>query len=169
MSWWLWPLGLALWSRAGEPPAVQKFDLMVETDAEPLEDVQPSISPDGTRLAYIEDGVVHVRDFSSFESRALTNTEGAVSVFWSPDSSRLVFTSWAVDPQPMLYDVASGEVTAVDMVLYVLGWSPDGRSIVGQWPDGVLTMADVTDPTAPVTTPVEGVGGAEWPSWQPRP
>jgi hypothetical protein len=67
----------------------------------------------------------------------------------------------------VLYDVASGEVTSLDISLIVLGWSPDGGSILGQWPDGVLSMVDVTDPLAPVVTPIEGIADAEWPSWRP--
>jgi serine/threonine protein kinase len=75
-----------LMTLAEAPPSVRKFDLMTASEAEPLDHVRPRISPDGTRLAYVKDGVVQVRDFSSFESRALTNTEDAINVFWSPDS-----------------------------------------------------------------------------------
>ena len=137
-----------------------------------------SISPDGTMLATTattaagaQVGDVYLVDLATGEDVHI-DAAGSADEFdpsWSPDSSRIAFTSWAVDPQPILYDVASEEVTSVDAVLYVLGWAPDGRSILGQWPFGDLLMVDVTDPTTPVTTPVEGIGGAEWPSWQPRP
>jgi len=139
---------------------------------------QLSISPDGTMLATTattaagaQIGDVYVVDLATGEDTHV-DAAGSADEFdpsWSPDSSRIAFTSWAVDPQPVLYDVASGEVTLIDTVLYVLGWSPDGRSILGQWPFGELQLVDVTDPAAPVTSTVERVGGAEWPSWQPLP
>ena len=137
-----------------------------------------SISPDGTMLATTgttavasQVGDVYLVDLATGEDVHI-DAAGSADEFdpsWSPDSSRIAFTSWAVDPQPILYDVASEELTPVDAVLYVLGWAPDGRSILGQWPFGDLLMVDVTDPTTPLTTPVEGIGGAEWPSWQPHP
>jgi Tol biopolymer transport system component len=137
-----------------------------------------SISPDGTMLATTattvagaQVGDVHLVDLVSGEAVHVDAAGSAdeFEPFWSPDSSRIAFTSWAAEPQPVLYDLASGESTLVDTVLYVLGWSPDGSSIVGQWPFGELQLVDVTDPTAPVATPIEGVAGAEWPSWQPQP
>ncbi|MCA9309994.1 MAG: protein kinase [Phycisphaerales bacterium] len=77
---------LALNRPAAVPPLVRKFDVMVGTGEGPLKASCVRISPDGTRLAFIQDDVIHVRDFSSFESRPLPGTDGASSLFWSPDS-----------------------------------------------------------------------------------
>ena len=135
---------------------------------------QLSISPDGSTVAVnvgsdLQD--VYLVDLATGEDTLIAG--GGTDEFepyWSPDGSRIAFTSWgSADPQPMLYDVASGDVTPLDISLYVLGWAPDGRSILGQWPDGILTMVDVTDPMAPVATRIEGVADAEWPSWRPQP
>ncbi len=68
----------------------------------------------------------------------------------------------------MLYDVASGEVISLGTELYVKGWSPDSRSIVSG-ENGVVTVVDVTDPTAPVVTEVEGLTEAYEPGYQPLP
>lgn len=136
-----------------------------------------SISPDGTRLATQgttdadgQAGDIYLMDLTTGEDVHIDATGSAddFEPYWSPDSSRIVFTSWTADPQPVLYDIASGEVTPVDMVLLVLGWSPDGRSILGH-SDGNLFVVDVTDPAAPVATEVDVVAEPEWPSWQPRP
>jgi Tol biopolymer transport system component len=135
---------------------------------------QLSISPDGSTLAVVAGAWawdVYLVDLATGEDTLIDGEQGDDSEpFWSPDGSLIAFTTWgSADPQPMLYDLASGDVTSLDIPLYVLGWSPDGRSILGQWPDGILQMVDVTDPLAPVTTTIEGVADAEWPSWQPRP
>ncbi|MCB9846514.1 MAG: serine/threonine-protein kinase [Phycisphaeraceae bacterium] len=77
---------LALNRPARDRLEVRKFDLMQGSIAEPVEVEQPRISPDGTRVAFIRDEFVWVRDLSSFEPRQLAGTAGATSVFWSPDS-----------------------------------------------------------------------------------
>jgi Tol biopolymer transport system component/DNA-binding winged helix-turn-helix (wHTH) protein len=55
-----------------------------------------AISPDGTRLAFIATGSAHpgiwVRDLSSVDPRPLPGTEGAWSLFWSPDSQSIFYS-----------------------------------------------------------------------------
>jgi Tol biopolymer transport system component len=143
-----------------------------------------SISPDGSTLAVFTGGAggggwkVSLVDLATGEDTLIAGEPGEeFEPYWSPDGSLIAFTNWgSVEPKPMLYDVASGEVTPLDTSLAVLGWSPDGHSILGQVLDGgrfsdetTFSMVDVTDPTAPVVTEVEGVTGAEWLSWRPRP
>ncbi len=55
-----------------------------------------AVSPDGSRLAYIASDPkggrrVWLRPLSGFEARPLAGTEGAVSVFWSPEGASLGF------------------------------------------------------------------------------
>jgi serine/threonine protein kinase len=55
-----------------------------------------SISPDGSQVAYVGSDPkggrrVWLRALSGFEARPLAGTEGAVSVFWSPDGASLGF------------------------------------------------------------------------------
>lgn len=136
---------------------------------------QLSISPDGTTVA-VSSGPdkydLYLVDLATGEDELIAGEDelDEVRPFWSPDGSMIAFTRWGRaitdETQAMLYDVASGEVISLDMTLDVWGWSPDGRSIVGDGPDG-LTMVDVSDPTAPVATEIEGVAEAILPSWQP--
>ena len=132
-----------------------------------------AISPDGTAAAVTvgtQEQDVYLVDLATGED-VLVAGESAdeLEPYWSPDSSMIAFTSWAMEPLAALYDVASGEVISLDIPLYVGGWSPDGHSIFGHWPDGIMTVVDVTDPTAPVATEVNEVSELSWVSWQPRP
>jgi hypothetical protein len=89
----------------------------------------PSLSTDGTRLAYsIGDGI-HVFNFSTGEIPAL-GTDG-YRIIWSPDSTRLMFTTTFA-----LYVVnADGSGlrqidTVPTQVIAPTGWLPDNQTLV---------------------------------------
>ena len=113
---------------------------------------QAAISPDGTRVAWVEtlvgsDGApnghsaIHVAALTavaaprriSAAAPGVTCAEGSVA--WSPDSKRVAFLSDAAKPgQLQLYvtDAAGGparRLTGVKGFLATPGWSPDGRTI----------------------------------------
>ena len=132
-----------------------------------------AISPDGTAAAVTigtQEQDLYLVDLATGEDVLVTGESAdELEPYWSPDSSMIAFTSWTNEPLATLYDVASGEVISLDIPLYVWGWSPDGRSIFGYWPDGTMSVVDVTDPTAPVATEVADVTEISWAGWQPRP
>ncbi len=134
-----------------------------------------SISPDGTTVvvsAGPDKYDLYLVDLATGEDVLIAGEDelDEVNPLWSPDGSQIAFTRWGraiTDAsQAMLYDVASREAISLDIELDARGWSPNSRHIVGDGPDG-LTVVDVTDPTAPVATPVEGLTQAFGPSWQP--
>ncbi|MCH8277028.1 MAG: serine/threonine-protein kinase, partial [Bacteroidetes bacterium] len=49
------------------------------------------ISPDGTHLAYIQDGTLWVRDFEAIAPVDIANAPGMNSPFWSPDGANLAY------------------------------------------------------------------------------
>ena len=57
----------------------------------------PAVSPDGNRIAFIAStsrvARVWIRSLNNLQSRPLAGTEGAGSVFWSPDGKDLAFTA----------------------------------------------------------------------------
>ncbi|MBN2312805.1 MAG: serine/threonine-protein kinase, partial [Sedimentisphaerales bacterium] len=80
--------------QTSEPPIqpIQRFVIYPETsfEFEALWYCALALSPDGKRLAYVEEGTdgrrkIYVRDLNEFEARALPGTEGAISPFFSPD------------------------------------------------------------------------------------
>ena len=135
-----------------------------------------SISPDGKTAVVVsgdEQYDLYLVDLATGEHVLIAGGEGEASEpYWSPDGSLIAFSIWPNDPsgpQAMLYDVVSEEVLSLDMTLYARGWSRDGRSILAGWPEGTVTVVDVTDPMAPVATEMEGLTEAFRATWQPLP
>jgi hypothetical protein len=93
-AWWLVSLGSA---RTTAPRAVA-FELSAPPGvsyAESIEDTTFALSPDGATLAFVgsisstSKRAVFVRPLSELVARQLTGTEGAHSIFWSPDGQSL--------------------------------------------------------------------------------
>ena len=93
-----------------------------------------AISPNGRHIAFVDgEGTsrLWVQDLDQQQPRAIEGSEGALSPFWSPDSTMIGFTSAG---KLNRVSVDGGAVIAVcDMPgAYLSGgsWSPDGGSIV---------------------------------------
>ena len=95
-----------------------------------------SVSPDGTRLAFVGVGpdgnyTLWVRTFSAASAQQLNGTTGAMFPFWAPDSRRIGFFA---DGKLNTVDVASGAVR-------ILCEAPSGRN-GGTWSrNGVIVFA----------------------------
>jgi Tol biopolymer transport system component len=96
-----------------------------------------AFSPDGRRLAYTAQTpfgrpVIHVRELDTLESRSLAGTEGATSLFWSPDSRQVAF---ATGSELNRVDASGGSAPAVictiDGPVGIGTWSPAGTILFG--------------------------------------
>jgi Tol biopolymer transport system component len=97
--------------------------------------VDPTWSPDGTRIAYSSDKSgteqIYVRNLSTGEEQQLTSLQGAaVSPAWSPDASTLAFHDQ--NGATFVVDIATGNVRPVIGALFAPGrptWSGDGSTV----------------------------------------
>jgi serine/threonine-protein kinase len=96
-------------------------------------DAYPRISPDGHRVALVNDGQIWLYDLARETSTRLT-FEGASNVFpvWTPDGKRIAFASIKEGPLNIYWQRADGSgglerLTTSDHVQFPLSWSPDGQ------------------------------------------
>ncbi|MFE5097347.1 TolB family protein, partial [Streptomyces sp. NPDC056638] len=87
-------------------------------------DTAPRWSPDGTQLAFLREGQLHLLPVDGGEAVALTTAArcpaGAGTPVWSPDGSRIAFSAPATrrdDSAPVVIDA--------------LGWKADGVGLIG--------------------------------------
>jgi len=96
----------------------------------------PSWSPDGKRIAYLQESRIHVVDAAGGTSVQLTKSAGWYGQpRWSPDGTRLVFSAWVGQPNvSQIYTVnADGSgftALRVDQNSFDPNWSPNGSQIV---------------------------------------
>jgi len=106
--------------------------------------LDPSLSPDGTRLAVAssagKDQDIWVYDFPRATLNRLTFGGSSRAPHWSPDGKRIAYSTLAPDGKNDIYIKAadgSGTVELVsrsDYFQYVSSWSPDGKKLVcGRW------------------------------------
>ncbi len=77
--------GLAGWSL--RPSADEAAALKLGFAVAGLDEVAPVISPDGRSVVFSAEGRLWVRDVTRAEPRELPGTNGALQLFWSPDST----------------------------------------------------------------------------------
>ena len=122
-----------------------------------------SVSPDGTRLAFVGVGpdgnyTLWVRTFSAGSAQQLNGTAGAMFPFWAPDSRRIGFFA---NGKLNTVDVASGAVR-------ILCEAPSGRN-GGTWSrDGVIVFAPFIAGPLYRISESGGVAHAGYPDVPPR-
>jgi hypothetical protein len=167
--------GMFLWwfqrPVAQAPRQVVQFDIFPPPGtifAPPIGRQPFAISPDGRRLAFIATGangtIIWTRDLASPDMHAVPGTEGALSIFWAPDSHSVFYAVRRTLKQANL-ETGSGRTVAElpsfprlgtwrsngDLLLFVLG--PPGTYEL-RLADGSLKKGPVFD-------------GLSWPQFLP--
>jgi eukaryotic-like serine/threonine-protein kinase len=134
-------LGFAWWPRpASTPPAsVVRFSVSPPAGHRLFTDVERThlaFSPDGSQLAFIAGvpgGVrrIWLRSMSGIEPAALAGTDGATSVFWSPDGRALGFFAGS---QLKRLDLPDGAAVSLCDV-------QEGIGLTGTWGTGEILFA----------------------------
>jgi eukaryotic-like serine/threonine-protein kinase len=169
---WLWP-GLLVLSILAltpvnvihlreHPPVVDPMRFQIPPPAKNDFGIYLAVSPDGKRLAFTaagSDGMarIWVRDLDTLEARALNGTEGAQSLFWSPDSRTLAF---GLAQQLKKIDVSGGPPQTLCESATAVGsgsWSKSGVIVFGGRGAGPLQQVSEAGGTpSPITAVVQG-------------
>jgi Tol biopolymer transport system component len=127
------------------PPSTAQFYSRVDS-------VGFALSPDGSRLAFLADESAYARDVmpggrptmkiwlrtvSDLEARPIPGTEGASSIFWSPDGRSIGFT---LDTRLKRIDLDGGTSTPICEV-------PVGKQIAGTWGAGTILLGSTFEGT----------------------
>ena len=133
VTWW------GPWRRPA--PGILRFQIAPNNN---LIGFNEALSPDGRRLAYVDIGTdgrnaLYVRDMDALQSRMLPGTEGAQSVFWSPDSRRIAFGTGRLLKQ---VDAVEGSppqsIAEVSFNVGAGAWNKDGVIIFNAVGTGAL-------------------------------
>lgn len=112
----------------------------IRLTSHPWDDIDPSISPDGLKIAYSskQNGYwnIYILDLTNGQSHPVTDSaEYDAHPVWSPDGSQLLIETY-IDTyfQLQIVDLSTGssiieQLTAGDYSSYDANWSPDGQNI----------------------------------------
>ncbi|MFB0872181.1 MULTISPECIES: amidohydrolase family protein [unclassified Sphingobium] len=136
--------------------------------------VHPTISPDGSRIAFVALGDLYLMSSKGGAPENLTK-DGAMDAdpAWSPDGKQIGYTSDKGGGLPQLWirDLASGKdrkLTNIDTQPLGAAWSPDGTRIAyidvdGRW--GVAGVCIIDVATGKITRLQGSLGQPGSPSW----
>lgn len=124
---------------------------------------QPSPSPDGSRVAYVSDGKLYVRDLAS-GAVALVNGD-ATRPRWSPTGDLISFVPSGMTGVSVVRPDGTGLRTlTTGFHDYSTSWSPDGTWLVAARYSGGLEILRVSDG---MVIPIPGTSDLFQPAWRP--
>jgi Tol biopolymer transport system component len=121
----------------------------------------PEISPDGTRVAYIDDGRLWVRDLARYEAQPLVGGVGVSLHTWSPDGEWLAISK---DSQLWKLPATGGEAVLLAPLPESLSqgkaaeltWGTDGRIVFNVGDTGLRVVSDQGGAVTSLLEPAEG-------------
>ncbi len=140
-------LGFLLGPPAADPAPAQPRLISLDVGPGDAPPADATISPDGTRIAYIRDRSIWVRDLDRLEPRHLDRTEDVIDLFWSPDGARIGYLT--VD-RVMTVDPVGGDPVVVAATRGMLAedtgsgghWSREHGILFAEGADHVFRVSD---------------------------
>jgi Tol biopolymer transport system component len=134
-----------IWGLRGSPPApgLKKFELR-PVDLQVGDAMTPAISPDATKLVYVRDGKLFLRDLRQVEDLEIPDSMGAVKPCWSPGSDSIAYVR---EVSLWKYSLASGRSTLISSNVGMfsaaggLGWGTDDLLVFSRGGSGLLQVS----------------------------
>ena len=166
-----WLLRQVLQPDAGSPRRqVMQFEIPQPAGtifAPPITRQALAVSPDGARLAFTATSangtVIWLRDLASLEMKPLAATEGAWSVFWSPDSRSIYYGVKRTLKQYNLETGAGRTVAEVPSIAQLGTWRGNGDLLIYM---GVGSLSEL-HPADGSVQEVPAADGIRWPQFLP--
>jgi Tol biopolymer transport system component len=132
-----------------------------------------AISPDGSQVAYVAVTSkalprLWVRRLSELEAHPLATSEGASSIFWSPDSHSIAFFAQGLLKRIDLPEGAAVTICSVDAKMALSGtWGSAGQILFAS-PEGIMRVAATGGSPSVVIRPTTAPGDfVRWPWFLP--
>ncbi len=160
--------------RAG--PGVTRFLLLPPGDSSfywSRERDSFAVSPDGSQLAYVAlnskgERRLWVRRIADFDARPLETTDGAESVFWSPDGRSVAFFAHGALKRIDLPGAEAVRICAVDSDIGLSGtWGSSGEILFGAGGRLLRVSASGGTPSVAVEQSAGSDGRLRWPWFLP--
>jgi WD40 repeat protein len=123
----------------------------IDTDSQGAEGYTVDVSRDGRVASNGYDGIIHIRDLSGGNRRALVgHRKRLTGLAFSPDGTTLASAS--EDRSLRIWDVATGDVRVlpIDEEVRALAFSPDGKRLLATSAKGTLSLFSLDHIPAPL-------------------
>ncbi|MHC4507476.1 MAG: protein kinase domain-containing protein [Planctomycetota bacterium] len=175
--------GITLWivGRPALPPARPIRALVINPETRLADEALLQLahalafSPDGERLAYIEQGAdrrrrIYVREMNEFRAEALAGTEGAESLFFSPDGGSIGYMD-SFQRKLKKVSISGSEPIVICSCRHFGGasWAPNGEIVFSQGREGLWRVSASGEGLRQLTIPDVNAGEVahNWPQVLP--
>ncbi|UCC96989.1 MAG: protein kinase [Phycisphaerales bacterium] len=169
--------GLVTWSltrsKPPAPPVISRFVIQPHSKIadEALYHVALAISPDGRRIAYVDQGpgterLLYVRELSASEARAIPGTEGAIDPFFSPDGESVGYSDHTRSALEVV-SIWGGSPRKLGETPYLGGgvWLDDGTIVFSPGPETGLWRMSADGGNAEPFVTLKAEENEKWHAW----